>query len=585
MSLRERIHAFLNPLETKVNPAYQGLITYDNSPKPVSMPRNYKSYANEGYRGDDTVYKCISYIARNGAAIPPVLYTDSTKEKRIEKHPLLDLLNKPNEEQTGVQYRESILGYKLLAGNSYQYAVTGNKNAPPAELWVLRPDLVQIMPTKTRGIAGYKYEYFDNPILPQQIAHSKYWHPDNDLYGLSPLEIAAVLVDQQKAAKLWNLALLQNSARPPGAWIVPTALSKNDRDRLQAALREKMQGYRNAGTPPILDAGLQWQSMALSPESLDWLEGIQYNAAMIANIYSIPPQLIGDNSASTYNNVQEAKAASYTEAIFPELDDLYAILTNWLLPKYPDLKNACLYYDKESVEVVQSVIQDQKNAQAERSSTMWMNGQCTLNESRVLSGLPEVPEGDVYRIGMVLVPADKLQEYAEQSLTTPAAPPAPVAEPVDENAQPQGSNTNDTNNDNNKPTPPAKDPQKPGSKPANPTTGADGKGNPHAPDEKVLPAREHDLSEFRRYTRAIDVMTQNKEMDKHGIYQPDDLDKQLKALKDKGVTRITWDADINPCDTCSINNTQIVELGQPFYSGHILPPAHPNCECQVTPVD
>jgi hypothetical protein len=441
------------------------------------------------------------------------------------------------------------------------------------------------MPTKTRGIAGYKYEYFDNPILPQQIAHSKYWHPDNDLYGLSPLEIAAVLVDQQKAAKLWNLALLQNSARPPGAWIVPTALSKNDRDRLQAALREKMQGYRNAGTPPILDAGLQWQSMALSPESLDWLEGIQYNAAMIANIYSIPPQLIGDNSASTYNNVQEAKAASYTEAIFPELDDLYAILTNWLLPKYPDLKNACLYYDKESVEVVQSVIQDQKNAQAERSSTMWMNGQCTLNESRVLSGLPEVPEGDVYRIGMVLVPADKLQEYAEQSLTTPAAPPAPVAEPVDENAQPQGSNTNDTNNDNNKPTPPAKDPQKPGSKPANPTTGADGKGNPHAPDEKVLPAREHDLSEFRRYTRAIDVMTQNKEMDKHGIYQPDDLDKQLKALKDKGVTRITWDADINPCDTCSINNTQIVELGQPFYSGHILPPAHPNCECQVTPVD
>jgi HK97 family phage portal protein len=583
MSLRERLHAFLNPLETKVNPAYQGLITYDNSPKPVSMPRNYKSYANEGYRGDDTVYKCISYIARNGAAIPPVLFTDSTKEKRIEKHPLLDLLNKPNEEQTGVQYRESILGYKLLAGNSYQYAVQPSKNAAPAELWVLRPDLVQIMPTKTRGIAGYKYEYFDNPILPQQIAHSKYWHPDNDLYGLSPLEIAAVLVDQQKAAKLWNLALLQNSARPPGAWVVPTALSKNDRDRLQAALREKMQGYRNAGTPPILDAGLQWQNMGLSPESLDWLEGIQYNAAMIANIYSIPPQLIGDNSASTYNNVQEAKAASYTEAIFPELDGLYAILTNWLLPKYPDLKNACLYYDKESVEVVQAVIQSQKNAQADRANQMWMNGQCTLNESRVLSGLPKVPEGDIYRIGDVLVPANKLGDYALQSLTTPAAPPAPVAEPVDENAQPQG-NTDDTNNDNNKPSTPAKDPQKPGSKPSA-TTGADGKGNPSNPDEKVLPARQHDLSEFRRYTRAIDVMTQNKEMDKHGIYQPDDLEKQLKALRDKGIKRITWNVGVNPCDTCSINNAVTVDVGQPFPSGHILPQAHPHCDCQVNPSD
>jgi hypothetical protein len=189
---------------------------------------------------------------------------------------------------------------------------------------------------------------------------------------------------------------------------------------------------------------------------------------------------------------------------------------------------------------------------------------------------------------MVLVPADKLQEYAEQSLTTPAAPPAPVAEPVDENAQPQG-NTDDTNNPNNQQKPPSNDPQKPATKP-DPTTGANGKGNAsyptsHTKQEDVLSTREHDLSTYRRYTRALDTVMTQKTMDVHGIYQPDNLDKQLKALQDKGVKRIMWDADVNPCDTCSINNTQIVELGQPFYSGHILPPAHPHCECKVTPSD
>lgn len=431
MGIRERITAFFRPDQVKVNPAYAGIITISDQPKPVTMPKNYKSYAKEGYRGNDTVYKCISYIARNGAAIPPILYKDRTRQKIISSHPLLEKLDTPNPEQSGVAYREAVLGYKLLAGNSYQYAIC-NKNEPPVELWPLRPDYVDIVPDKKRGVIGYQYQFMPEPIPARFIGHAKYWNPDNDLYGLSPLETGAILVDQQKAGKLWNLALLQNSARPPGAWTVPTIMSKNDRDRLEARLKEKLQGYKNAGTPPVLDGGLKWESMGLPPAQLEWLQGMQYNAAMIANLYSIPPQLIGDNSASTYNNVQEAKAASYTEAIFPELDDFYALLNRWLVPMYPDLANAgaCLYYDKETVEVVQQVIQSQKSAQAQRAYTLYLNGVAMLNEARVLAGLPEVPGGNIYRIGAILVPEDQLEEYAQQSLTTPAAPPVPQAEPL-----------------------------------------------------------------------------------------------------------------------------------------------------------
>jgi HK97 family phage portal protein len=430
VSLKQRIDAFLHPERVKINPAYSGLIQYSDQPKAVTMPKNYKAYAKEGYRGNDTAFKCISYIARNGSAIPPVLYTDHTKQKKIEKHPLLDKLDKPNSEQSGVAYREAALAYKLLSGNSYQYAIRKGKIGAPDELWVLRPDLVSIMPSKTRGIVGYEYEYFETPIPPENIGHTKYWNPDNDLYGLSPIEVGAVLIDQQKAAKLWNLALLQNSARPPGAWTVPTALSKNDRERLEGRLKEKLQGYRNAGTPPVLDAGLKWESMGLPPAQLDYLTGMQYNAAMIANLFNIPPQIIGDNSATTYNNMQQAKAASYTEAIFPELDDLYAMWNVWLVPMYPDLSGAYLYYDKESVEVVQQMIQEQKDAQIQRATDLWNSGQCTLNEARVLSGLPEVEYGDLYKFGDVLVPAESMKIYALQSLAEPAAPPLPINEPL-----------------------------------------------------------------------------------------------------------------------------------------------------------
>src|SRR6266550_1557670 len=421
MSFKQRMQAFLHPEQVKVNPAYQGLISYSQSAQLMQMPRNYKSFTKEGFT-NDTVFKCVSYISRNGAAIPPKLYTDKTRQKEIEKHPLLDKLDSPNTEQSGMAYREACLAYKLLAGNNYQYALRKG-NGPPDELWTLRPDYVQIEASKPRGIVGYKYEFMEQQILPQNIGHTKYWNPNNEAYGVSPIEVAAILIDMQTHTRKWDLALIQNSARPSGAWTTPVPLAKNTREKLEQSLKEKLQGMRNAGLPPVLDAGLTWQSMGLPPAELDWLKSIQYNAVLIANIYNMPPQLVGDTSSSTYANVEEAKVASYTEAIFPDLDDLYALWNMWLLPMYPDLKGAYLYYDKTSVEVIQNKVQAQKTAEAQRAVESFKFGACTLNEARVLQGLPEVPEGNVYRIANVLVPSDKLLDFAEKSLSGPIAPP------------------------------------------------------------------------------------------------------------------------------------------------------------------
>ncbi len=539
VSLKQRFHAFFNPTHTdwqeqKANPAYSGLVAYGNAPQPVTMPRNYRSFAKEGYT-DNTVWKCVGYISRNGGSIPPLLYTDETKQKKIEKHPLLDRLNKPNNEQSGVAYREACLAYKLISGNNFQYAIRA-KNGPPDELWCLRPDRVAPIPDKVRGVSAYKYEAMDQPIAAENIGHTKYFNPDNPYFGMSPIEVAAILIDMQTGTRKWDLALVQNSARPSGAWTVPTALSLNDRTRLQQLLKEKLSGSRNAGVPPILDAGLTWQSMGLPPAELDWLESIKYNAILIANIYNMPPQLIGDTSSSTYNNMMEAKAASYTEAIFPDLDDLYGMWNNWLVPMYPDLKNsgAYLYYDKESVEVIQEMVQAQKTAQAQRAVQSYMQGACLLNEARVLQGLPEVPEGNVYRIGQVLIPADKLMEYALQSLTTPARAPQAIHEPVDAND------------------------------PVLPQPGDE------APVPESMPPQKHYRPDY-----------DEKEL----MYLDDSEEQQLAVLREQGVTHIQWLANSLSCERCQKNDRVIREVGSKFPSGNRVPVAHPHCRCVLKAVD
>ena len=431
MNIFSRVASFF----TKSNPEWNNLTVYSDVPQAIRMSNNFKTYAKEGYKNSDTLYKCVSYLIRNGAAIPPVLYTDETMTKRIEKHPILDKLKRPNPEQSGVAYRESVLGYKYLAGNSFQYAIRA-KNGPPDELWPLRPDRMEILAQPQKGIVGYRHENIDGVILPQNIAHLKYWNPDDDDQkgmGMSPVQAAALNIDMQIAGKKWNLGLMQNGARPPGIWKIPALMGFNERKQLEQKLHDTYSGATRAGKSPLLDGGLDWKPTGLPPAQMEWLDSLKYNGGSIANILNMPPQLIGDTSSTTYDNMEQAKAASYTEEIFPTLDDFYALLNWWLVPMYSDLANsgACLYYDKETVEVVQKLIQAMKDAQAARAMEMWGDGLGTMNECRDFCGLPSLgPDGDVFKFGLVLVKKSELGKYAEQSLAEPAAPPAPVPEPV-----------------------------------------------------------------------------------------------------------------------------------------------------------
>lgn len=448
----QAIQAFRSSSE-KANPLYAGAIAYSDNPTAITSPRTYKTYAREGYGGEATVFKAVKYIIQNAAAIPPVLFADKSidKKKTIETHPLLDKLEMPNNEETGFAYREAALGYLLIAGNSYQYAIRKGIKGPPDELWTLQPDKVQPLAAKTRGIAGFKYEEFDekqNPILPENIGWLKFWNPEDPRVGLSPLQVGGILVDMQTAARKWDLSLLQNSGKLSGAWTTEATLNANDRKMLESRLNEKFAGPRGAGKFPLLDGGFKWNQMGANPTDLDWLEGIKYNASVLATLYDIAPQLIGDTSSTTYNNMKEAKAASYTEAIFPLLDRLYALWRNWLVLMYPDLRGTYLYYDKTTVEVVQEIIQDKEDAKNKRANQSYQMSTAMLDEAREMQGLSPLPngQGKVFKIGTILVPAEKLMEFAEKSTTPPPAPIVPEL-PGPANDAPTDGQSNPTQDD------------------------------------------------------------------------------------------------------------------------------------------
>lgn len=253
---------------------------------------------------------------------------------------------------------ETLAAHLLLHGNGY-VQILRDADGRPAELFALRPDRVNIEPDERGWPAAYVYRVGDTATrLPAQegdgapvVVHIKAFHPADDHYGLGCLGAAARAVAVHNAASRWNQALLDNAARPSGALVYRPdepggVLTPEQFDRLKAELEASFAGHANAGRPMLLEGGLSWQSMALSPADMDFV-ALKSNAAReIALAFGVPPMLLGLPGDNTYANYREANRALWRLTLLPLADKITAALRQGLEHWWPD---AALAIDQDKV--------------------------------------------------------------------------------------------------------------------------------------------------------------------------------------------------------------------------------------------
>ncbi len=165
------------------------------------------------------------------------------------------------------------------------------------------------------------------------MLHLKQFHPDNDHYGFAPLEAAASAIDLHNTSAAWNKALLDNAARPSGALVYTSRdghLSGEQYERLKAELESGFQGATNAGRPLLLEGGLDWKSMSLSPKDMDFIEARHVAAREIALALGVPPMLLGIPGDNTYANMAEAQRILWRQTVIPLVTRIADALTSWL---------------------------------------------------------------------------------------------------------------------------------------------------------------------------------------------------------------------------------------------------------------
>ncbi|MEM7619803.1 MAG: phage portal protein [Pseudomonadota bacterium] len=380
-----------NETEQKAS-ATSSIIAWHTQGQPVWTPRDYASLAKEGFMQNAIAYRCVRMIAETAASVPLKFLVNS---QELTDHPLIALLNKPSPTECAADLFEAWYGYLLVSGNAYLEVVQINDAL--RELHVLRPDRMKVIPGSDGWPVAYEYtvgsqsvqfhQDVENGVPP--ILHLALFHPTNDHYGLSPIEAAAIGIDIHNAAGGWNKALLDNAARPSGALVYNMRdgnLTQDQFERLKSELEQNFQGSKNAGRPLLLEGGLDWKSMSLSPRDMDFIEAKHVAAREIALAFGVPPMLLGIPGDNTYSNYAEANRSFWRQTILPLVSRSTKAIANWLAPSFSE--DVDIKPDLEKIEALAS----EREAVWER---VRRSDFLTLNEKRAAVGYGPVENGDV----------------------------------------------------------------------------------------------------------------------------------------------------------------------------------------------
>ncbi|MEO9782138.1 MAG: phage portal protein [Sedimentitalea sp.] len=367
------------------------VVAYHSAGRVAWSPRDTVSLTRTGFSGNPVGFRSVKLIAEAAAALPLVL---QDQHQRYDMHPVLSLVQQPNAAQGRAELLEALFGQLLLSGNAYVEAVAGD-GALPLELHVLRSDRMTVVPGADGWPVGYEYSVggrkhrFDATGAVSPICHIKSFHPQDDHYGFSPMQAAAMAVDVHNSASRWSKALLDNAARPSGALVFNGvdghgAMADDQYRRLSEEIEANYQGARNAGRPMVLEGGLDWKPMGFSPSDMEFQKTKEAAAREIALAFGVPPMLIGIQGDATYANYQEANRAFYRLTVLPLATRVASALSDWLSQFTGEVLE--LKPDMDQVPALAA----ERDAQWKRVSDAPF---LTEAEKRALLGLPALSEG------------------------------------------------------------------------------------------------------------------------------------------------------------------------------------------------
>ena len=354
------------------------------------------------------VYCCVRILSEAVASLPLQFYRytdDGGKEKAVD-HPLYFLLHdEPNPEMTSFIFRETLMTHLLLWGNAYSQIIRNGKGEVVA-LYPLMPDRMKV-DRDEHGRLYYEYTVYDADdvdgrkgtnkvgrtvrLQPHDVLHIPGLGFDG-LVGYSPIAMAKNAIGLAIATEEYGSKFFANGAAPSGVLEHPGTIK--DPSKVRESWQATFGGSGNANKIAVLEEGMKYTPISISPEQAQFLEKRKFQIDEIARIFRVPPHMIGDLEKSSFNNIEQQSLEFVKYTLDPWVSRWEQAMVRALLT--PDEKKK--YFFKFNVDgLLRGDYQSRMNGYATARQNGWMSA----NDIRELENLDRIPAeqgGDLYLI-------------------------------------------------------------------------------------------------------------------------------------------------------------------------------------------
>ena len=341
--------------------------------------------------------KQYSYIRKNGTLL---------REELADSHPAAKILSYVNPWDTYQDLVEKQITSLSLTG---QFYIHFDKDR--GELHHLRSDRVTILPDAKQYIRGFNYEVDGQPtsFARDEIIFCKYYNPNDDYYGLSPLKAAANSINSHLKASKWNLAFFDNHALPMGLLVSENSSFVNDKEELDLIKKEWVHlfgGWDKFGDVGVVGGGLKYQPITPTHTEMNFGSLLDKSRDEIASAYGVPPIFLNDQEKANYANLREFERMLWRHTMIPKLIKLQGIYDKFLNPYFAE-KNEIIRTEFDLTQV--EALRDDIVAEAQASQILVSSGQRLVDEARAKRGEAPMPngEGEVSFVPMSFVRLDQ----------------------------------------------------------------------------------------------------------------------------------------------------------------------------------
>ena len=362
------------------------------------------------------VYSCVRILAEAVAGLPLHLYkyTDGGGKEKALDHPLYRLLHdEPNPEMSSFVFRETLMTHLLLWGNAYAQVIRNGKGEVialyplmPNKMSVDRDENGRLYYTYYRGSdEAIKNKDFAVTLQPSDVLHIPGLGFDG-LVGYSPIAMAKNAIGMAIACEEYGAKFFANGAAPGGVLEHPGTIK--DPQRVRESWQSTFGGSGNANKIAVLEEGMKYTPIGISPEQAQFLETRKFQINEIARIFRVPPHMVGDLEKSSFSNIEQQS-----------LEFVKYTLDPWVIRWEQSIMRALLspeektqYFVKFNVEgLLRGDYQSRMNGYAIGRQNGWMSA----NDIRELENLDRIPAeegGDLYLINGNMLPLKDAGAFA-----------------------------------------------------------------------------------------------------------------------------------------------------------------------------